>query len=132
MRKNPIPVAGIWFLYLCGFGIYLALFDGMLIFSELAILPVSIIAIVFLVDYMSWRVVLDNSSIIFRSFFKKCKYNYSEINTAVEQYFFSDHQVFLVISFLDGNKIRLKSKYLNFREARKMLLKHISIEKRKK
>ena len=127
VRRSITPVIGVWILGLCGFAFfaYNAFMHQAWALFYLAVW-VLCIPIVFLIDYIIWKISFTKKSIQFRRLFSKHSYSYSEIE-GVEEYFRSvDNQYKLIIRFADGKRISMLSGYKNYLNARKELLRHTS------
>ena len=124
VRRSITPVIGVWILGLCVFAYNAFMHQAWTLFY-LAVWVLSI-PIVFLIDYLIWKISFTKKSIQFRRLFSKHSYSYSEIE-GVEEYFRSvDNQYKLIIRFADGNRISMLSGYNNYLNAREELLRHTS------
>ena len=128
IRRPVVPVIGVWTIGLCGlsFFVFNAVSHQAWALLYLAAWTL-IIPVMFLVDYLSWKVIFTKTSVRPCTVFSKRSYSYSEIKKVREFFRSVDNQYKIIIQFTDGRKVAMLSSYKNYMNARTELLRHTSI-----
>lgn len=128
VKRSIKPVIGVGVLGLCGCSYFLYNAFSHQAWALLYLAGwVLCIPVVFLIDYIGWEVSFTKKNIQYRRLFSKHSYSYSEIKDAKEYFRSADNQYRLTILFVDGRRVSMLSGYKNYLNARRELLRHISI-----